>query len=110
MRPSTQPRRGEETASSGRRRRVEAGSGRLVLLGKSVRLQVFPNAGTLMADIVQAGFGGFLHQAFALAFIGNHDQLHFAIDMAFAIPIAAGCADLHFGRQYQFFCHLILDG
>jgi hypothetical protein len=63
-----------------------------------------------MADIVQAGFGGFLHQAFALAFIGNHDQLHFAIDMAFAIPIAAGCADLHFGRQYQFFCHLILDG
>ena len=41
----------EETASSGRRRRVEACSGRLVLLGKSVRLQVFPNAGTLMADI-----------------------------------------------------------
>ena len=59
-----------------------------------------------MADIVQAGFGGFLHQAFALAFIGNHDQLHFAIDMAFAIPIAACRADFDFGRKDQFFNHV----
>ena len=51
-----------------------------------------------------------LNEAFTRGAIIDHDNPEFRIDGSFAIPIAAGCADLHFGRQYQFFCHLILDG
>ena len=50
-----------------------------------------------------------LHQTFALAIIGHHDQLHFGIHLALAIPVAACCANLDLSRQDQFFSHLVPD-
>jgi hypothetical protein len=47
-----------------------------------------------------------LHQALPFtAFVDDHYS-EFWIDFAFTIPVAAGCADLDFGRENQFFAHI----
>ena len=67
---------------------------------RGIRIEILPEAGTLLADVVQPRFGFLLNQALALAMFGNHDQLHVGIHLAFAIPEAACGADLDLGRQY----------
>ncbi|MDA0191188.1 MAG: hypothetical protein OSW77_12960, partial [Proteobacteria bacterium] len=84
---------------------VTGGSSGRRLLGL-IRRKMLPRAGfRMIAHIVQAATAFFLHQAHPLAAFGDDNDAQLGVDRSFAVPVAAGRADLHFGRQYQFSIH-----
>lgn len=46
-----------------------------------------------------------LHQALALATVIDYDHSKVGVDLSFAIPITAGCANFHFSGDNQFWAH-----
>ena len=47
-----------------------------------------------------------LDQTFTFAIVFDNNNTEFLVNFPFAIPVAAGCADLDFGRKNQFFAHI----
>lgn len=70
-----------------------------------IRTKVIPETLLHLARICQAVGLTLRHQTLSLAFLRHHDHLHFSVNMAFAIPVAAGGANLDLSRQYEFLCH-----
>ena len=71
---------------------------------RHVRCQMFPK--TIVAPlgfVVETLTAFALNQALTTATIGNNDHTQFGIDFPFAIPIAAGGTDFHFGGDDYFF-------
>ena len=56
--------------------------------------------------VVEAMAACALDEAFAFTTFIDHDETQFRVNASLAIPIAAGCADLDFGRKNQFFAHI----
>lgn len=71
---------------------------------RHVRCQMFPKAIVAPLGFVVEALTAFaLNQALATATIGNYHYSQFGIDFPFAIPIATGGTDFHFGGNDYFF-------
>lgn len=74
---------------------------------RGVRRQMFPQAIVAPLELVVQPLAALvLHQALAFAAFLDDNDRQFRVYLPLAIPVAACCADFHFGRENQFFAHI----